>query len=348
MINVSINGNSSTYPIFIEDGLLNNVLKHVQDVFKGEKLFIISDDNVAPLYGATVVDALKNDYKVELVVLPSGETSKNHSNLASMYEKLANFGMTRFDCIIALGGGVIGDFAGFVAATYMRSIPYIQIPTSLLSQVDSSVGSKVAVDMDFGKNIVGAFYDPICVLIDPSVLKTLTNEFFFDGMAEVIKYAFIEDVELYEILKQYHDYDSIQPVLSDVIARCVLCKQRFVEGDMLDKGKRMILNFGHTVAHAIELHYNFEKYSHGHAVAIGMAYITKISESTNQTKEGTYDKVIALLKQYDLPIYDDVNIEVIIDNVLKDKKREANLIHYILIEEIGKSFIYKDSIEYLL
>lgn len=348
MKNIAIDTSVGSYQVIIEKGLLQSVLGHVEAVFKGKKILIISDDHVAPLYGHHIVDCLSQRYDVLMHVMKHGEQSKHFSNVEAMYGVMIDFGMSRFDCIIALGGGVIGDFAGFIASTYMRSIPYIQIPTSLLSQVDSSVGSKVAVDLDQGKNLVGSFYNPLCVLIDPLVLDTLDPLYFSDGMAEVIKYGLIEDVTLFEMLQKYHDYSSIKPVIEEVIARCVACKQRFVVGDVYDKGKRMMLNFGHTIGHAIELHYGFQKYSHGHAVAIGMAMICKMSEQNNQSLEGTYDLVVALLQQYNLPIEDGVEVKYLIEGVLRDKKRNDSILNYILIKEIGSAFIYQAGIEYIL
>lgn len=347
MSKVTIKGVNREYPIFIKKGLLNDINTIITDVFKGTKILIISDNNVAPLYGATIVKQLESDFDVLLHVIESGEKSKSFSNVGKMYHIMNDFNMTRNDLVIAIGGGVVGDFAGYVSATYMRGIDYVQIPTTLLSQVDSSVGSKVAVDLEKCKNLIGCFYDPLCVVVDPLCLDTLSDVVFKDGMAEVIKYAFIDDVDLFNLLSGY-DNKSIVKIIDEVIYKCILIKQKYVQDDFFDKGLRMKLNFGHTIGHAIESFYGFEKYSHGLSVAIGMALITKVSEFNNQSDIGTYKQVVELLNQYQLPISDDVLMDELQEYLLKDKKRDNNLISFILLERVGKSFVYKTDLNYVL
>ena len=192
-----------SYQIIIEKGLINRVSEEISSVYKGKKIFIITDDNVNKYYGGKISEELKkNGFEVNLLSLKPGEETKNFNTLPIVYDELLNFNLTRSDLIIALGGGVIGDLAGFVASTYLRGVDFVQIPTSLLAQVDSSVGGKVAVDLDRGKNLVGSFYHPKCVLIDPEVLNTLDNRFFIDGMAEVIKYGCIKDKQFFDYLEK--------------------------------------------------------------------------------------------------------------------------------------------------
>ena len=209
--------------------------------------------------------------------------------------------LTRSDLVIALGGGVIGDLAGFAAASYLRGVKLIQIPTSLLAQVDSSVGGKVAVDLPQGKNLVGAFYHPKMVLIDPDVLDTLPQHFINDGMGEVIKYGCIKDAELFNSLCSHSSFEDLKADLTDVITRCVDIKREVVEADQFDKGERMLLNFGHTLAHTIEQHYNYERESHGEAVGIGMYQITKIAEEKGLTAPRCAEKIKKALDIYGLP-----------------------------------------------
>ena len=199
-----------SYPIIIEKGLINRVSEEIRKVYKGKKIFIITDDNVNKYYGGKISEALKDsDFEVKLLSLKPGEETKNFNTLPIVYNELLDFNLTRSDLIIALGGGVIGDLAGFVASTYLRGVDFVQIPTSLLAQVDSSVGGKVAVDLDRGKNLVGSFYHPKCVLIDPEVLDTLEDRFFIDGMAEVIKYGCIKDKKFFDYLEKMENNQQL-------------------------------------------------------------------------------------------------------------------------------------------
>ena len=269
----------NSYPIHIENGILAKTGELVSEVFSGKKIMIVSDDNVFPLYGGIITKALSDSgFECHSFVLPHGEPTKSFQSLPKIYEALINAKLTRSDLLIALGGGVIGDLAGFAASSYLRGIKFVQIPTSLLAQVDSSVGGKVAVDLPQGKNLVGAFYHPKAVIIDPDVLNTLPDHFISDGMGEVIKYGCIKDKELFELLCRHTSFDDLKPKLTQIIARCVDIKRIVVEADQFDLGERILLNFGHTLAHTIEQHFNYERESPGEAVGIGMYQITKIAE----------------------------------------------------------------------
>ena len=274
----------NSYPIHIENGILAKTGELVSEVFSGKKIMIVSDDNVFPLYGEIITKALSDSgFECYSFVLPHGEPTKSFQSLPKIYEALINAKLTRSDLLIALGGGVIGDLAGFAASSYLRGIKFVQIPTSLLAQVDSSVGGKVAVDLSQGKNLVGAFYHPKAVIIDPDVLNTLPDHFISDGMGEVIKYGCIKDKELFELLCKHTSFDDLKPKLTQIIARCVDIKRIVVEADQFDLGERILLNFGHTLAHTIEQHFNYERESHGEAVGIGMYQITKIAEEKGLT-----------------------------------------------------------------
>ena len=336
-----------SYPIIIEKGVINRVSEEIRKVYKGKKIFIITDDNVNKYYGGKISEELKkNDFKVKLLSLKPGEETKNFNTLPIVYNELLDFNLTRSDLIIALGGGVIGDLAGFVASTYLRGVDFVQIPTSLLAQVDSSVGGKVAVDLDRGKNLVGSFYHPKCVLIDPEVLNTLDNRFFIDGMAEVIKYGCIKDKQFFDYLKKMENNQQLINNMEVVIHKCCDIKRQVVENDEKDKGERMLLNFGHTLGHAIEQYYNYTKYSHGEGVAIGMYVISKISEEKGLTKKGTSQRIKDILVKYNLPYELDVNIEETLEAINLDKKKLGNDLNVIILKEIGNSEIYKTTAEF--
>ena len=336
-----------SYPIIIEKGLINRVSKEIIKIYKGKKIFIITDDNVNKYYGGKISEELKhNDFEVKLLSLKPGEETKNFNTLPMIYNELLDFNLTRSDLIIALGGGVIGDLAGFVASTYLRGVDFIQIPTSLLAQVDSSVGGKVAVDLERGKNLVGSFYHPKCVLIDPEVLNTLDNRFFIDGMAEVIKYGCIKDKQFFDYIEKMENKKQLINSMELIIHKCCDIKRQVVENDEKDKGERMLLNFGHTLGHAIEQYYNYTKYSHGEGVAIGMYAISKISEEKGLTKNGTSQRIKDILVKYNLPYELDINIEEILEAINLDKKKLGNNLNVIILNEIGSSKVYKTTAEF--
>lgn len=336
-MNLTVKTKSHDYDITIEKGLINKSGSIIKDFVGENTAFVITDDNVWGIYGdkfSNILSSANVNYSV--MVLPNGEKTKSISHLTDIYNKMAEIKMTRTDYIIALGGGVVGDISGFAASTFLRGIKFIQIPTTLLAQVDSSVGGKVAVNLDGGKNLVGSFYQPQAVLIDPDMLDTLSERIFNDGMAEVIKYALIWDKELFsELEKDILDIEKI-------IYTCVDIKRQVVEEDEFDTGKRMILNFGHTYGHVVESAYNYEKYTHGEGVAIGMARITQRTEKMGITKKGTYDKVVNILKKYDL-YFDDYSIdkETATNIMLRDKKSAGGSINYIVLKEIGTCDIMK-------
>lgn len=281
-----------------------------------------------------------------LLVLPHGEPTKSFQSLPKIYEALINAKLTRSDLLIALGGGVIGDLAGFAASSYLRGTNLLQIPTSLLAQVDSSVGGKVAVDLPQGKNLVGAFYHPKAVIIDPDVLNTLPDHFISDGMGEVIKYGCIKDKELFELLCRHTSFDDLKPKLTQIIARCVDIKRIVVEADQFDLGERILLNFGHTLAHTIEQHFNYERESHGEAVGIGMYQITKIAEEKGLTTSGCAEQIKKALEIYKLPDNSNLPIDVLTDAISLDKKNLNNHLNVVLLHDIGDSYVYPTDVSF--
>lgn len=225
-----VNLGPDTYPIYIENGILPQTGSYIRKFFTGKKIMLISDDHVFPLYGKTVLDSLK-DYECHSLVLPHGEPTKSFQTLPQIYSAMLDARLTRSDLVIALGGGVIGDLAGFAASSFLRGVRLVQIPTSLLAQVDTSVGGKVAVDLPQGKNLVGAFFHPKAVIIDPDVLNTLPPHFISDGMGEVIKYGCIKDKTLFDTLVCHTSFEDLKPKLTRIIARCVDIKRIVVEHD---------------------------------------------------------------------------------------------------------------------
>lgn len=322
--------------IYIENGLLSKVGELTKTVLKGKKIALISDTNVYPLYGKNIKNQLENEgYKVFTYIFKAGEASKNTSELIKIVEFMAENELTREDGAVALGGGVCGDMVGFAASVFLRGIKFVQIPTSLLAQVDSSVGGKTAVDLPQGKNLCGGFHQPSLVIIDPDVLKTLSHHFFSDGMGEVIKYGCIKSASLFEKLES----GDVKDNLTEIITECVSIKRQVVENDEKEHGERALLNFGHTCGHAIEKLWNFETVSHGEAVAIGMVMITRAGENLGITEKGTTDRLIKVLEKNDLKISDTHTDKEIISAMNGDKKRTGTGIKFVMINKIGSSFI---------
>lgn len=332
---VTIKTENNKYEILISEKSISLAGEHAESLVKGNRTFVVTDDNVAKLYLDDVAGSLKEKkFLVESYSIKPGEESKNKEVLFELYNKMYEFNITRSDLVVALGGGVVGDLAGFAAATYLRGVPYLGIPTSLLAQVDSSVGGKTAIDMPFGKNMVGAFYHPSDVIIDPEVLDTLPGRFYNDGMAEVIKYGCIKDRSLFD------EIYSGTARRKDILERCIKIKADIVERDERDKGERMMLNFGHTVGHAIEKVGGYKDITHGHAVATGMVIAARLGEKLRITCEGTAEKIAQCLEKYNLPTKTSCGTKEILDSIRSDKKNMAENICFILVEEIGKGLLY--------
>ena len=341
MEKVTVNA-STSYDILIDKGIIDKCGELIKAVEPKGKCAVITDDNVDNFYGERVVRSL-NSAGIEAAkfVFPHGEASKNHSTLLKIYDFLAEHGFTRSDYIAALGGGVVGDTAGYAAATYMRGIDFVQIPTTVVSQADSSVGGKTAVDIKAGKNLVGLFHQPQLVIADTETLSTLTPEFFADGMAEVVKHGMIKSAELFELLST----QDIKANLVDIMKRNVSIKGQVVENDEREKGERMLLNFGHTLGHALEKYYDFTGLTHGCAVAVGMSTFTHIAERRGMCKAGVSEKLDALLIKCGLPISDPAPMDELFRLSLGDKKHLANGMNIVICSDIGKSEVVKMSVD---
>lgn len=327
------------YEILIDRGMLDNVGKRCRAVImRASRVVVVSDTNVAPLYAERVIKSLEaSRFQVKLVTIPAGEASKNPEMLAWLWEEMMSFGMTRTDAVVALGGGVVGDLAGFAAATLLRGVDYIQIPTTLLAQVDSSVGGKVAVDLKAGKNLAGAFWQPRMVVIDPDVLDTLPDETFADGMAEVIKYGCIWDKSFFEMLDRCGNRAGVMAVIEQVLHICCAIKAEVVLKDEHDLGLRMILNFGHTLGHAYEKAYHYETYTHGQAVAAGMCRAAELGVALGITPAEVPAKITAIVQKFGLPDSISCTMEDYKNAVGLDKKGTGNQINVILLPELGKA-----------
>lgn len=327
-----------SYSIYIEHGIISDAGKYVRAVSEAVRAVVVSDSNVAPIYSGTVIDSLeKNGFETSLFVFEAGEQSKRLSTIEKMYEFFFEHNITRSDIVVALGGGVTGDMAGFAAASYLRGIDFVQIPTSLLSQVDSSVGGKTGVDLPGGKNLVGAFWQPRTVLIDPDTLNTLPPVFFSDGMGEVIKYGCIRSKKLFERLEK----ENARDIIDDIIYECVSIKRDVVEHDERDTGERAILNFGHTFGHAIEKLGNYGGLTHGQAVAVGALMLTRITEEKGITESGSASRIEALLKKNGMPTEVDFSLDDILAATRGDKKSTGRSLNFIFLTGIGNCFIEK-------
>ena len=322
---------SRSYDVLIGSGLLASLGSRASSVTNAKKVCIVSDSNVWPLYGKIAEESLKKaGIETMPFVFPAGEESKNGNTYLSLLNHLAENHLTRSDLLIALGGGVTGDLTGFAAATYLRGIPFIQVPTTLLAAVDSSVGGKTAIDLPSGKNLAGAFYQPSLVLCDTDTLNTLPEDIFRDGCAEVIKYGILYDPDLFAYLSE----SGLSFDRESVIARCVELKRDVVSEDEFDTGMRMKLNLGHTIGHGVEARSSFT-ISHGKAVAIGTAIVTRAAAANGICSKDTKVQILDILQKFDLPVSCGFSSESLYTAALSDKKRSGGTVSLIIPRAIG-------------
>lgn len=328
--------------VLIGRGLIDEAGAKLAEVIRPCRTAVVSDEHVAPLYAERVCESLRAaGFTPSVVVLPAGEATKCGAQYIALLEAMAGMELTRSDLVVALGGGVIGDLAGFAAATYLRGIAVAQIPTTLLAAVDSSVGGKTAIDLQAGKNLVGAFHLPIRVLCDPSTLSTLPPEQLAVGMAESIKYGVLFDEALFELLST-----GAPPDLGETISRCVGLKQAVVSRDLHDRGERQLLNLGHTFGHAIEACSGYT-ILHGEAVAIGIRMAARASVLLGIAEEDICDAVTSALLAANLPITTSYSAESLTAAALHDKKRAGGTINLVLPLRIGKCVLHAIPVERL-
>lgn len=336
MSTININ---NKYSVYIEKNILQKIPPILKSNYYNSKIFLFTDDVVYDIYGKELIEKIKSqNLTIGYKVYPQGESIKSLDSVKIAYDAMIDFNMSRNDIIIALGGGVVGDFAGFMASTFMRGIRYISIPTTLLSQVDSSVGGKTAINHPQGKNLIGTFYNPENVYIDVDTLSTLKDTQISDAMAEIIKYSLIMDKNLYNFLSNINSYQELMSNIEHIITTCLQIKAKIVTEDEKESGIRRILNYGHTIGHALESITYYQKYTHGQAVAIGMCEISKIFEEKGRCKEGTYQKIVSICKKYHLPTKLLPEYAHQIPHYIKnDKKISSDIIHLVNVPSIGKS-----------
>lgn len=320
------------YNIYIKDDLFKEAHNYLNKFQKSKECFIITDKHVYNLYKNDIQRIFK-DYHIFVVAINPGEKSKSLKTYNKVINVLLKNNIKRHHVLIALGGGVVGDLTGFIASTLFRGIDYIQIPTTLLAQVDSSIGGKTGVDLAVGKNLVGSFYSPKVVLIDPLFLKTLTKRHYNNGMAEIIKVGLIFDENLYNMLKSNFN-------INEIIHKAILVKKHFVTIDPFDKGERKKLNFGHTFGHALESSLNYKHLYHGEAITIGMLYAVSLGERLDVTNKLIYDDLFNVLERFDLiRKMPRINANKFNKALKLDKKSSQEGVDFILITNIGESII---------
>lgn len=345
---LNVNLPNHPYEIIIERGSLDTVGAWVASLWKPQKIMLISDNHVNQLYGEKVLSLLSEaGFDVSVFEFPEGEASKVLATAEDAWNFAAENGMTRSDGIIALGGGVTGDLAGFVASTYMRGIHFLQIPTSLTAQVDSSIGGKTGINSSVAKNMIGTFTQPDGVLIDPDVLSTLGVREFKEGLGEVIKCGLIGDKKLWELLEKAQDISDLrQNHAEEIIFASCDVKRKVVVDDELDNGVRLFLNFGHTIGHAVESVAGYGKVMHGEAVAIGMVQISKIAEEKGLMPKGITEQIRQIIVKYGLPVeYEPWEEQKLFEALTHDKKARGKLIKTVIVPEIGRAAINPVSFE---
>ena len=326
----------------ILDKDFSNLNLYINQIKNISKIILFSEEQILNLHSNLILDQIKNlEISIEIFKLKPGEKNKHISNLKEIFNFLVQINADRNCLIIAFGGGVVGDLAGFIASTYLRGVKYIQIPTTLLACVDSSIGGKVAVNADFGKNIIGSFYQPEFTYITTQVLKTLPIEEWQCGIAEVIKYGFLTNREFYEKIKSLNLEKIIEneKTLESIILSSVEYKIKIITEDEKESSLRKVLNLGHTTAHAIESYTKYQKYSHGQAVAIGLVTCIILSITHLNLNKKILDEFLTILQNYKLPAFDNSEPEILLKHMSYDKKNYNNVINFVLLESIGKTKI---------
>ena len=340
---MELHGADRRYPILVESGCRSRIATDLIPDYQGRRAAIITDTNVGPLYAGLLREQLcAGGVETNVIEIPAGEPNKTPETVVALLSQLVALGMDRGDIVIALGGGVVGDIAGFTASIYLRGISLVQIPTSLLAQVDSSVGGKTGVNLPEGKNLTGTFYHPQAVYVDPDVLKTLPAAYFIDGFAEVIKHACIQSATLYDTLAGFDSIDEVRgsDKLPNIIYRNCAIKKRVVEQDEREGGVRRILNFGHTLGHVVENYFGYDTYSHGQGVAIGMAAMARIGEAMGITDAGVSDQITRMLTTFGLPVdFPEMEPDEVLSILRRDKKAYQGRIHAVFLRQIGRTVI---------
>jgi len=340
---ISVSLQNRSYPIWIENGLIDKLPDLLRPMNQGQNWVIFSQEEIFNNYGETLVNNLQSaGYKVESIIYIDGEEAKLLSALENMYSRLIGLGCDRSSTFLALGGGVVGDVTGYIAATFMRGVDYIQIPTTLLAMVDSSIGGKTGVNLPDGKNLVGAIWQPKAVVIDPKLLKSLPKREVSSALGEVIKYGAILDRGLFDLISENLDdlldlSNSI--LLTELIGRCAKLKADIVVEDEREGNRRRILNFGHTVGHALETHFGFDTLRHGEAIAYGMLAAGNLSIENSGLKSDDFDYLKNTIQRLPLPVLPDFNPQEILAIMQSDKKVQSGSLHFVLLEDLGSAVV---------
>jgi 3-dehydroquinate synthase len=344
---ISVNTVTEQYDIHVGQGVLQHLGTQLTAVSSGRKVFVLSHPGLLELHGATVTQALQEaGFSTYTCAIPDGERSKTLDTASTLFTWLAEAGADRQSMLCAFGGGVVGDIAGFVAATYMRGIPFVQIPTSLLAMVDSSIGGKTGVNHELGKNLIGAFYPPRAVCTDITLLRSLPEREYLCGLSEIVKAGVINDADLFAFIESQVEAirQRDEEVLTTLIERSIAVKVGVVQEDPTERGVRAILNFGHTIGHALEAVTAYEQYSHGEAVAIGMALVAQLSASLGYCSDEVCGRVYAVLEALGLPVaYTDIDAARLLEAMAHDKKALNGVVHFIMLKDIGE-VVYRQEV----
>src|SRR5690554_626918 len=341
---IKIKEREKQYPVFIGQNLREQLVDRVKDIYKGDKILLVTDDNVRSLYAERIWGELNDaGYQVFVYSIKPGEESKSYRSLIEGHRQMTGNNFSRDSLVIALGGGVVGDLAGFIAATYMRGVPFIQVPTTLLAQVDSSIGGKTAINHQAGKNLIGAFYQPQLVLIDTIFLKTLPRRELKTGLAEIIKHGLIADRELTDFMMENREaIFQIEPAaLGYIIEKSCRLKANIVSEDEKERGRRAVLNFGHTIGHALEAVTSYRCYRHGEAVAVGMIGAARLSKRLAYLNGEELELIEKIIRIYELPgscQYGEKR-EDVFERLFYDKKARGKRLRWVLLGGIGRAFI---------
>ena len=343
---ISVNLPENSYSIYVGNNGLSSLGKKLKELKIGKKILVVSNPEIFNYYGQITIDSLQNaGFDVNYHLIPAGESYKTYDSIAQVFDRALECKLERNSTMVALGGGVVGDMTGFASATWLRGMNFVQVPTSLLAMVDASVGGKTGINHPQGKNLIGAFHQPKLVLIDPTVLKTLPEREFKAGMAEVVKYGVIWDKDLFEQLEEAQTLDSLDNIkptlLNDILSRSCQAKADVVAQDEKESGLRAILNYGHTIGHAIESLTNYNTFVHGEAVAIGMVAAGRIAVAMNLWNEAESQRQDKLLEKIGLPtkIPNYLKVDKIIDHLQNDKKVKDGKVRFVMPTEIGKVII---------
>ena len=341
---VQVQLSERSYEVICEYGILATLGERISGLNLGSHCALITDATVAGHYLERVLEILSNSgLNVSQHIVPAGEASKSMQNVELLCREMTQAGHGRKSFVIALGGGVVGDLAGFVASVFYRGVPFVQVPTTIVAQVDSSVGGKTGVNIAEGKNLVGAFHQPKLVLVDPELLDTLPSREYKEGYAEVIKHAAIRDSAMFDDLEQLDPDKNTPP--ADLIARNIAIKARVVEEDEQElSGTRALLNFGHTIGHGIEASVPYGQFLHGEAISLGTIAAVYLSQKHAGLSTSDGDRIIALLEQFSLPLTlsDDIKTETILEKLTRDKKFESGAIKFVLLDKLGSAFVSSD------